>query len=53
MQQHLRGDSRRVTIQSERHEMIFNPVEASTPPCQATPPVTAPPSPPPAVQTEM
>ncbi len=27
--------------------MIFDPVEASTPPCQATPPVAAPPSPPP------
>ncbi len=33
--------------------MIFNPVEASTPPHQATPPVAAPPSPPPALQTEM
>ena len=32
--------------------MIFNPVEASTPPHQATPPVIAPPSPPPATQTE-
>jgi len=33
--------------------MIFDPVEASTPPRQATPPVTTLPSPPPATQTEM
>src|SRR6266545_2469662 len=33
--------------------MVFNPVEASTPPRQATPPVTTLPSPPPATQTEM
>src|SRR6266540_7464151 len=52
MQCHLRNESHRVTFQSERHEMIFNPVEASTPPRQATPPVAAPPSPPPATQTE-
>ena len=32
--------------------MVFEPVKASTPPCQATPPVTALPSPPPAVQEE-
>ncbi len=32
--------------------MIFDPVKASTPPRQATPSVTTPPSPPPATQTE-
>ena len=32
--------------------MIFDPVEASTPPRQTTPPVAAPPSPPLATQTE-
>ena len=52
MQRCLHGDSRHVTIQSERHEMVFDPIEASTPPRQATPPVAALPSPPPAVQTE-
>src|SRR6266545_1927612 len=52
MQQHLQSESHRVTFHSERHEMIFDPVEASTRPRQATPPVAAPPSPPPAT-TEM
>src|SRR6266545_1368069 len=46
MQRHLQSESHRVTFHSERHEMIFDPVEASTPPRQATPPVAAPPSPP-------
>ncbi len=53
MQQCLQNDSCCVTIHSERHEMVFDPVEASTPPHQATPPVAAPPSLLPAVQTEM
>ncbi len=48
MQRRLHSKSHRVTFRSERPEMIFDPVEASTPPCQATPPVTAPPLPPPA-----
>ncbi len=52
MQRHLHNDSHRVTIRSERHEMVFDPVEASTPPRVTTPPVAAPPSPPPALQTE-
>src|SRR6266545_5982126 len=46
MQQHL--ENRRVTYRSERHEVVFDAVEASTPPRQATPPVTAPLSLPPA-----
>src|SRR6266545_2537753 len=52
MQRHLQNDSRRITIRSERHEMVFDSVEASTPACQATPPVATPPLPPPAIQTE-
>ena len=47
MRRHLQSESHCVTFRSERHEMIFDPVEASTPP-QATPPVAALPSPPPA-----
>src|SRR6266545_2193666 len=53
MQRHLCNDNHCVTIRSERHEMVFDPVEASTPPQVTTPPVAAPPSPPPALQTEM
>src|SRR6266545_7521784 len=49
MQRHLQNESHRVTFHSERHEMIFDPVKASTPPHQATPPVASPPSPPPAI----
>src|SRR6266511_6432462 len=48
MRRHLQSESHRVTFRSERHEMILDPVEASTPPRQATPPVATPPSPPPA-----
>src|SRR6266545_8105366 len=48
MRQHLQSESHRVTFRSERHEMIFDPIEASTAPHQATPPVAALPSPPPA-----
>src|SRR6266545_3855344 len=44
MRQHL--ENRRVTYRSERHEVVFDAVETSPPPCQATP---IPPSPPPAI----
>src|SRR6266540_4556064 len=53
MQQHLCNDNHCVTIRSERHEMVFDPVKASTPPRVTTPPVATPPLPPPALQTEM
>src|SRR6266542_3213413 len=43
MRQHL--ENRRVTYRSERHEVVFDAVKASSPPRQATP---TPPSPPPA-----
>jgi len=52
MQWHLCNDSHRVTIRSERHEMVFNPIEASTSPQVTTPPVATPPLPPLAVQTK-
>src|SRR6266545_4217096 len=32
MRQHLQNESHCVTFHSERHEMIFDPVDASTPP---------------------
>ena len=46
MQQHLEEDRYRVTYRSERHEVVFDPVETSTPP------VVAPSTPTPATATE-
>src|SRR6266508_3294561 len=46
MQRHLEEDRYRVTYRSERHEVVFNPVETSTPP------VVAPPTPQPAAAIE-
>jgi len=48
----LCNNNHQITITSERHEMVFNSVEASTPPQVATPPVATLLSPPPALQTE-
>ena len=46
MRRHL--ENRRVIYRSKRHEVVFNTVETSSPPHQATP---TPPSPPPATET--
>src|SRR6266508_3845803 len=46
MQRHLEEDRYRVTYRSERHEVVCDPVETSTPP------VVAPPTPQPAAATE-
>src|SRR6266511_3903684 len=46
MQRHLEEDRYRVTYRSERHEVVFDPVETSTPP------VVAPSTPTPAAATE-
>src|SRR6266511_3119209 len=46
MQRHLEDDRYRVTYRSERHEVVFDPVETSTPP------VVAPSTPTPAPATE-
>src|SRR6266545_3821016 len=46
MQRHLEEDRYRVTYRSERHEVVFDPVETSTPP------VVAPSTPTPATATE-
>ncbi len=53
MQQQLSQGNYCVTLQGHQYEMVFDPIEASTPPRIATPPVTVPPTPPPAQQTNM